>query len=71
MAKQKSYEEMMKELENIVRLMEEDLSLESSMKNYENGIKIYHKMYKILNEAEGKIKIIKDKEEKDFLEKSE
>jgi exodeoxyribonuclease VII small subunit len=37
------------------------------MKKYEKGIELTNKLYKILNEAEGKIKIIdKNQEEKLF-----
>ncbi|WP_102400854.1 exodeoxyribonuclease VII small subunit [Haloimpatiens massiliensis] len=69
MAKKVSYEEMIKELEGIVKLMDsEELSLDDAIKNYEKGIKLYNKLSSILSTAEGKIKIIKDNEEKDFLD---
>ncbi|WP_035290182.1 exodeoxyribonuclease VII small subunit [Clostridium sp. KNHs214] len=69
MAKKVSYEEMIKELEGIVKLMDsEELSLDDAIKNYEKGIKLYNKLNSILSTAEGKIKIIKDNEEKDFLD---
>lgn len=44
----------------------EELSLEASMKNYEEGIALCNKLYKILNEAEGKIKILTENIERDF-----
>lgn len=69
MAKKVSYEEMIKELEGIVKLIDsEELSLDDAIKNYEKGIKLYNKLNSILSKAEGKIKIIKDNEEQDFLD---
>ncbi|MFD3157388.1 exodeoxyribonuclease VII small subunit [Haloimpatiens sp. FM7330] len=68
MAKKKSYEEMMSELENVINLMENnDVSLEDAIKNYEKGMKLYYKLYKRLDEAEGKIKILNEHGEENFL----
>lgn len=68
-AKKDSYEILMKQLEEIVAQMENgDLSLDKSMELYEKGIKLSNKVYKILNDAEGKIKILTEEGEKDFLE---
>lgn len=68
-AKKDSYEILMKQLEEIVAQMENgDLSLDKSMELYEKGIKFSNKVYKILNDAEGKIKILTEEGEKDFLE---
>lgn len=54
-------------LQDIIEEMEsEEVSLEGSMKNYEEGIKLCNKMYKILNEAEAKIKVLDGNEEKEF-----
>jgi exodeoxyribonuclease VII small subunit len=65
--KNDNYEDMMAKLEKIVEVMENgELSLEASMKNYEDGIKICNKLYKILNQAEGKIKILSEQGERDF-----
>lgn len=65
--KNDNYEDMMAKLEGIVEAMENgELSLEASMKNYEDGIKICNKLYKILNQAEGKIKILSEQGERDF-----
>uniref|UniRef100_A9A7N0 Exonuclease VII small subunit n=1 Tax=Methanococcus maripaludis (strain C6 / ATCC BAA-1332) TaxID=444158 RepID=A9A7N0_METM6 len=62
-----NYEELIEKLENIVNSMENDeLSLEEAMKNYEDGIKLSNKLYKILNEAEGKIKLLTENGEIDF-----
>lgn len=69
MVKKVSYESMVKQLEEIVEVMDdEQLSLDEAIKNYEKGMQLYNKLYKLLEQAEGKIKIIKDNEEKDFLD---
>ncbi|MBU3180157.1 exodeoxyribonuclease VII small subunit [Clostridium psychrophilum] len=69
MAKKKeTYENMMGRLEEIVELMDgNEVTLEQTMTNYEEGIKICNNLYKILNVAEGKIKILTDEGEKDFM----
>jgi len=65
--KTESYESMMEKLEEIVSVMDsKELSLEESMKKYEDGIKLCNKLYKTLNEAEGKIKLLTENGEKDF-----
>ncbi|MEW9093703.1 MAG: exodeoxyribonuclease VII small subunit [Clostridiaceae bacterium] len=65
--KSESYEGLLEKLETIVESMDkEELSLDDSMKKYEEGINICNKLYKILNEAEGKIKILTENGEKDF-----
>lgn len=65
--KSESYESMMGKLEDIVNTMDNrELSLEESMKKYEEGIKLCNKLYKTLNEAEGKIKLLTEDGEKDF-----
>lgn len=66
-AKKESYESMMGKLEDIVTLIEQgEISLEDSMKNYEIGIVLCNKLYKYLNDAEGKISILTNGEEKEF-----
>lgn len=66
--KNESYEIMMEKLNGIVSKMEnEELTLDQTMKSYEEGIKLCNKLYKYLNDAEGKIKILSEGEEKDFL----
>ena len=69
MAKKKeTYENMMGRLEEIVELMDgNEVTLEQTMTNYEEGIKICNSLYKTLNAAEGKIKILTDEGEKDFM----
>lgn len=70
--KNETYEEMFIKLEEIVQKMDDEtMSLDESMKHYEKGINLTNKLYKILNEAEGKIKVIKNNEEKLFFEDDE
>lgn len=64
MAKKVSYENMLQNLKDILENLENnELTLEEAMKEYEKGTKLINKLYKILNEYEGKISIIKDNEE--------
>jgi exodeoxyribonuclease VII small subunit len=70
--KNESYENMMLQLEKIVVNMENgELSLDESMKKYEEGIKICNRLYKMLNEAEGKIKLLNNNTETDFIQDGE
>lgn len=65
--KTENYESLMIKLQEIVNSMDNgEISLEDSMKKYEEGIKICNKVYKILNDSESKIKILMDEGEKDF-----
>lgn len=65
--KTENYEGLMIKLEEILNSMENgEISLEDSMKRYEEGIKICNKLYKILNDSESKIKILMDEGEKNF-----
>lgn len=67
--KAESYEEIMQRLESIVNKMDSsELSLSESMKNYEEGIKLCNILYKTLNEAEEKIKILTEQGEQNFIE---
>lgn len=67
--KQETYEEMIKRLEEIVVIMEGNkINLEDAMKNYEEGVALSNKLLKLLNEAESKIKILSNGEEKNFIE---
>lgn len=69
--KTETYESMMNKLEQIVEAMDgEKFSLEESMKNYEEGIKLCNKLYKMLNDAEGQIKLLTEDGEKNFDENS-
>ncbi|CDI49710.1 exodeoxyribonuclease VII small subunit [Clostridium tetani] len=68
-AKKDNYEGLIKELEEVVTQMENgELSLDKSMELYEKGIKLSNKICKILNDAEGKIKILTEEGEKNFLQ---
>lgn len=65
--KNESFEAMMSRLEEISNIMDaEQLTLEQSMKYYEEGIKLCNKLYKNLNEAEGKVKILMEGKEEQF-----
>lgn len=58
------FEEALKNLENIVSQMEEDsLSLEDSLKKYEEGIKLIRLCTQKLEEAEKRIEILHKKED--------
>ena len=62
MAKKKSsIEDKLNELEAIVEQFEEkELDLDDSLKNFENGVKLYKECRKLLGEAEKKIKVLTD-----------
>ncbi|MDT8716577.1 exodeoxyribonuclease VII small subunit [Clostridium sp. 19966] len=68
MAKKKdSYESLMAKLQEIVENMEKgELSLEDSIRFYEEGIKTSNSLYKMLKEAEGKITILNEEKETSF-----
>ncbi len=69
--KQETYENMIKRLEEIIAAMESNkINLEDAMKSYEEGVVLSNKLLKILNDAEGKIKVLSNGEEKNFLEES-
>lgn len=56
MSKSISFEESIKELENIVEKLEKgDLSLEESLKHFEKGINLSKKCQELLSSAEQKI----------------
>jgi exodeoxyribonuclease VII, small subunit len=64
------FEDALKRLEKITDKLETgDLSLEESLKLYQEGIKLKEWCYKYLQEAEGKIyKIIQSNDGKEILE---
>lgn len=65
--KSENYEGLMTKLEEILSSMDNgEISLEDSMKKYEEGIKICNKLYKILNDSENKIKILMNEGEENF-----
>ncbi len=66
--KSESYELMVEKLRSIIVKMEEGtLTLEDSMKLYEEGVKITNKLYKLLKESEEKIKILQEESSEDVL----
>lgn len=67
--KSESFENMLTKLTEIIDIMNnKELTLDESIKSYENGIILCNKLYKVLNESEQKIKIITDENtEIDFL----
>lgn len=65
--KSENYEGLMTKLEEILSSMDNgEISLEDSMKKYEEGIKICNRLYKILSDSENKIKILMDEGEENF-----
>jgi len=64
------FEDALKRLEEITDKLETgDLSLEESLKLYQEGIKLKEWCYKYLQEAEGKIyKIIQSNDRKEIIE---
>ena len=67
---QDNFEKQLAELEQIIDRMEQgDLSLENSIKEFEQGIKLANDCQKTLSEAELKVKILlseKDQQLSDF-----
>ena len=62
MKEEKSFEENITNLENIVAELEKgDLNLDDSMKKFEEGMKISKECSKILEDAEKKITILLEK----------
>lgn len=63
MAKTKTFEESMEELEKIVEKLEKgDCPLDEAVKLFEQGIKISNECNSVLDNAEQKIKILTEKE---------
>jgi exodeoxyribonuclease VII small subunit len=59
MAREKSFEESLKELEGIVEQLETgDLPLERSLELFERGVKLSRQCQKRLDEAERKVEIL-------------
>lgn len=62
-----TFEQAMQKLESIANELENDnLDLDSSVKKFEEGMRLSQKCNKILEEAEKKITILVNGEEKDF-----
>ena len=66
---EKSFEERMSNLETINRDLEkDDLSLDEAVQKFEDGMKISRECREILDNAEKKITILLEGEEKDFVQ---
>lgn len=70
MPKKESYEELLNKLQDVLAKLENnELNLDQSMKSYEEGVNLINKLYKTLNELEGKITVVNNqKEEENFEE---
>ena len=72
MAKELTFEESMEKLEEIANELEKnDLSLDESIKKFEEGMKISKHCKDIIDKAEKKITILVDGKEDDFKIKQE
>lgn len=72
MATKKTFESALSRLEEITTELEEgDLSLESSLQKFDEGIKLADFCNKKLTEAQGKIEILLNRDGKQQLEKFE
>jgi exodeoxyribonuclease VII small subunit len=61
----KSYEASMEELEKLVDNLEaNDVPLEEALKNYEKGIGLIRNCHDLINQAEGKFKVLNGEVEK-------
>lgn len=67
-----NFEESMKSLEKIAdELEKDDLDLDTQVKKFEEGMKLANKCNELLNQAEKKITILVNGEEKDFVPNNE
>lgn len=65
---QRDYESSFRELEKIIKELEsKDISLEDSIKKYEEGIELYKYLNNTLKAYEGKVKTIAE-ENSEFIE---
>ena len=66
----KSFEDSIEKLESLVENLESgDLTLDESIKKFEEGIKLYKSCKDLLSESEQKIKVLTDSlKEEDFPE---
>ncbi|MAZ49218.1 MAG: exodeoxyribonuclease VII small subunit [Halobacteriovoraceae bacterium] len=66
----KNFEDSIEKLEDLVEQLESgDLSLDDSIKKFEEGIKLYKSCKDLLSESEKKVKILTDSlKEEDFPE---
>lgn len=69
--KEQTYEESIKELEQLVKDLESgDLSLDESIKKFEKGMKLSKHCSSLLEDAEKKISVLIEKENGEFTEES-
>lgn len=70
MAKKKeTYESKIARLEQVLFEMENnEVTLDEAITKYEEGMRLYGELYKILQEAEGKIKVLTTDGEENFQE---
>lgn len=70
MAKKKeTYESKIERLEQVLLEMENnEVTLDEAITKYEEGMRLYSELYKTLQEAEGKIKILTADGEENFKE---
>jgi exodeoxyribonuclease VII small subunit len=67
-----NFEESMKSLEKIAdELEKDDLDLDTQVKKFEEGMKLANKCNELLKQAEKKITILVNGEEKDFVPTNE
>jgi exodeoxyribonuclease VII small subunit len=65
--KVKNYKELTEQLEEVLNELESgELSVEESMKKYEEGVSLTKELLQILEKAEAKVKMIQSDEEKEF-----
>jgi exodeoxyribonuclease VII small subunit len=71
MARKKTFDEKMERLKEIISMMDQDtISLEESLKYYEEGMTLLKKCEKDLDTAEGKIEILSNGQSDMTLEES-
>ena len=72
MAKNKSFEESITELENIVAALEKgDCPLDEAVELFEKGIKLSKECHKTLDNAEQKIKILTENDASEAIKEDE
>lgn len=72
MAKKKeTYESKVIKLEEILLEMENrEVTLDDAISKYEVGMRLYSELYKELQQAEGKIKLLTEQGEEDFQDQN-
>jgi exodeoxyribonuclease VII small subunit len=58
-ARQPTFEEAIRDLEGVVRVLEEgDIGLDESLEQYERGVKLLRQCYEVLQKAERRIELL-------------